>query len=294
MKPLVIYHAECNDGLAAAWVVKNSLRESADFVAQKHGEAPPNFAGRDIVICVDFCFKRAVMEAMRVEVVKNHGSLVVIDHHLSAEKELEGFWDLDGVEWHFDLTRSGSGLAWDTLNPLQRGKRPPIIDYVEDGDLWRFRHAETKRAVEALRAMSIGSSGDPFAPIERANAMLEDPLMRGAFLAMGEGILQYKEQMVEHAVGFAKEVRVRIPNGGEFDVLVTNVPYFLSSETGNRLAQDRPFGMTYYWDGASECYRFSLRSTEKGEDVSAIARAFGGGGHVRASGFEAKKLPWVS
>jgi nanoRNase/pAp phosphatase (c-di-AMP/oligoRNAs hydrolase) len=58
----------------------------------------------------------------------------------------------------------------------------------------------------------------------------------------------------------------------------------LMSEIGERLAQGRPFGATYFVreDGKRV---WSLRSCEGGIDVSDVARRRGGGGHRAAAGF---------
>ena len=52
---------------------------------------------------------------------------------------------------------------------------------------------------------------------------------------------------------------------------------------GNQLSDGEKYAAVYFYDG--EKYIFSLRSREGGEDVSDIAKRFGGGGHKRASGF---------
>jgi len=66
-------------------------------------------------------------------------------------------------------------------------------------------------------------------------------------------------------------------------VPVANLPYTLVSDAGHLLAKGAPFAACY-WD-TPEGRVFSLRSTDEGLDVSAIAKQYGGGGHIHASGF---------
>ena len=40
-KVLCIYHANCADGLGAAWAVHQALGNNVEFVAGKYGELPP-------------------------------------------------------------------------------------------------------------------------------------------------------------------------------------------------------------------------------------------------------------
>ena len=65
------------------------------------------------------------------------------------------------------------------------------------------------------------------------------------------------------------------------------VPYFpcthLISEIGNAMSNDYPFIVMWFETPTERIH--SLRSRENGVDVSEIARAFGGGGHMQASGF---------
>src|SRR4029077_17890731 len=60
-------------------------------------------------------------------------SLVVLDHHQTAEAELVGLKPQNGAI-HFDMERSGIGMAWDHF---MGSRRPWIVNYIEDRDLWR-------------------------------------------------------------------------------------------------------------------------------------------------------------
>ena len=66
------------------------------------------------------------------------------------------------------------------------------------------------------------------------------------------------------------------------EVWACNLPYTFSSDAGNILAQGEKFGLTFYLDG--EYIVWSLRSDENGQDVSEIAKMYGGGGHKHAAG----------
>ena len=87
MTPLVIYHANCWDGFCAAWVARKALGEIEPFPAY-YGAKPPNVAGREVYI-LDFSYKRPVMR----EILASARSVVVLDHHKTAEVELDGIVD---------------------------------------------------------------------------------------------------------------------------------------------------------------------------------------------------------
>ena len=76
---------------------------------------------------------------------------------------------------------------------------------------------------------------------------------------------------------------------GGVEVPVANIPHTLTNDAGHLMAQGQPFAACY-WDTPNGRI-FSLRSTDEGLDVSLIAKAYGGGGHAHASGFQ-KPLGW--
>ena len=79
-RPLCIYHANCIDGFAAAWIVRKYFHGIVDFHPGHYGEPPPDVAGRDVFI-VDFSYKRPVL----LQMIQAAESLTILDQHLSAQ-----------------------------------------------------------------------------------------------------------------------------------------------------------------------------------------------------------------
>jgi hypothetical protein len=165
MRPLCVYHGGCDDGFAAAWVVRQALgADGVEFHPGVYGRDPPAVAGRDVIL-VDFSYKRPVLDAM----AKTANSILVLDHRITAQEDLAGisrpcsaeswreythYWR-DGdfakdngaaVRALFDMERSGAALAWDyfigdgriggwTISEARH--RRGFIDYIQDRDLWR-------------------------------------------------------------------------------------------------------------------------------------------------------------
>lgn len=99
------------------------------------------------------------------------------------------------------------------------------------------------------------------------------------FVLEGSAIRRRERQIVDEHVSHAREVemaghRVRVVNAT-----------VLFSEIAGELAKGRPFGACYF-DRADGKRQWSLRSDQHGVDVAIIAKERGGGGHVRAAGFE--------
>jgi oligoribonuclease NrnB/cAMP/cGMP phosphodiesterase (DHH superfamily) len=257
-KPLVIYHGKCLDGMTAAWAVKNALGEG-DYIAATHGEAPPDVVGRDVVI-VDFSYKRAVMEAM----FKDARSLLVLDHHKSAQA------DLVGLSFAiFDMKRSGAGMAWDHFNSGQ--PRPALVNLVEDGDLWRHE-------LQGTREFELRLSMEPmnFDSWERIGRMSEQEL--SAFIAEGTIL----KRGFDSDVATLLKDRYPVTLAGETGLAV-NATSGYSSELGHHLAElSGSFGMV--WRQLEGKLKISLRSTGD-YDVALLAAKFGGGGHRNAASF---------
>ncbi len=88
MKTLCIYHGNCQDGFAAAWTARQirAFGDRVEFYPGVYQDAPPNVTSRDVVF-VDFSYKRSVLE----EMAANARSIVIFDHHKSAEEDLAPF-----------------------------------------------------------------------------------------------------------------------------------------------------------------------------------------------------------
>lgn len=257
---LCIYHGNCADGFGAAWAVRQAIPE-ADFYPATYQAPPPDVTDKRVVM-VDFSYKRPVLLDMAAQAE----SILILDHHKSAAEELV---DLPAnVVAVFDMERSGAMMAWQHFFPDVPA--PRLIEHIQDRDLWRFALPGT-REIQA----NVFSYPYDFGVWDRL--MTSDvELLRGE----GAAIERKHHKDIAELVTVTKR---RMVIGG-FDVPVANLPYTLSSDAGHLMAQDEPFAACY-WD-TPDGRVFSLRSSDAGQDVSAVAKTFGGGGHRNAAGFQ--------
>jgi hypothetical protein len=257
---LCIYHGNCADGFGAAWAVRQAVPE-AEFFAATYQAPPPDVTGKHVVM-VDFSYKRPVL----LDMASKAESILILDHHKSAVEDLV---DLPtNVTAIFDMERSGAMMAWQHYFPDD--PPPRLIEHIQDRDLWRFALPGT-REIQA----NVFSYPYDFGVWDRLMAS-DVELLRGEGAAIER----------KHHKDIAELVRVtkrRMVIAG-FDVPVANLPYTLSSDAGHLMAQDEPFAACY-WD-VPDGRVFSLRSSDAGQDVSAVAKTYGGGGHRNASGFK--------
>ena len=263
MKPLIIYHGNCADGFGAAWCFHHRDPHGYDFHPGVYQQEPPDVEGRDVFL-VDFSYKRPVVETM----LARARSVVLIDHHKTAIEDLKPLLDTNQVRGVADVNHSGAMLAWQWL--FGNESAPQLLRHVEDRDLWRFALPYT-REIQS----SVFSYGYDF---EIWDHLMSSPLDQ----LISDGVAIERKHF--------KDIRELLPQStrlmriGGHVVPVANMPYTMSSDAANILAETQPFAACYY-DGPE--YRiFSLRSrAPDGEDVSAIAQQYGGGGHRHSSGF---------
>lgn len=274
MKTLCIYHGNCADGFGAAWTVRQALgAENVDFHAGHYGKPAPDVEGRDVII-VDFSYPYELL------VLLGHQarSILIIDHHKTAAEALEQLQPAPATfsEWAtstqrvgtvFDMGRSGAGLTWDYFNPGQ--PRPALINHIEDRDLWKFKLEGTKDVMAAVFSYPQDFVMWDLLMAEHISALRQD----------GHAIERKQQKDVAGLV--ASNGRYMVIGG--VTVPAVNLPHTMASDAGDLLSQGQPFA-AIYWDTA-EGRQFSLRSTDAGEDVSAIAKQYGGGGHRNAAGF---------
>lgn len=290
MKPdICIFHGNCQDGFTAAWAIWTRWPD-VEFVPGVYGQAPPDVTSKDVLL-VDFSYKYDVL----VEMAKSAKSITVLDHHLSAQKDLADFsglvdahglqpleyvagWPDPTIQALFDMTKSGAMLAWEyafpNMGPL------PIIDHVQDRDLWRFALPNTREICADL--FSRDYSFDTWTAFSRD---LMTPAGRQGIIAGGAAIERKHHKDVAELLRTNRREMVI----GGYTVPVANMPYTMASDAGNALAIGERFGATYYDDPSHR--HFSLRADAGGLDVSKVAELYGGGGHAKAAGFR-RALGW--
>lgn len=256
-KVTVIVHGRCTDGFCSAWISRKVFPD-AKFIYAQFGDSAPNVRNQNTFI-FDFSYKRAVLQAMK----EQSRSLYVNDHHATAEKELEGL-----PYCHFDMKKSGAGLAWQFFSRYLDGPSPWLVNYVQDRDLGKHELHQSK----CVNAVIFSYPHNFEMWDELSKRKLEDVKKEGC------SIVRFQEQMASDMVRYAREVSL-----DDYRVLAVNTS-IMNSDVGCMLAKDRPFGVVWYQreDGR---YVYSLRSNEKGVDVSQIALKHFGGGHKTSSGF---------
>jgi uncharacterized protein len=264
-KKLCIYHNNCLDGFGAAWVVRHAFGEGVEFYKGIHQQQPPDVSGRDVFL-VDFSYKKNVLE----NILKTAASITILDHHISAEKDLSALLDTGKIQGLFDMNKSGAMLTWQWFNPDQQS--PKLIAYIQDRDLWQFK-------LDGSREINAALSSYPydFDVWDKLMASHEDDIE--SLRRDGAAI----ERMLQKDIKELIASGVRRMHIGGYDVPVLNASHAYVSDAGHIMSMGEPFAACY-WDHP-DGRSFSLRSAEDGIDVAEVAKNYGGGGHIHAAGF---------
>ena len=268
MKKYILFHGGCPDGFGAAWCFWKKFGNDAEYIPCFHGKQIPDLINDSEVYIIDFSFKCEVL----LDLETKHKKIVLLDHHISAQKELENLSFAT-----FDMDKSGAILAWEYLNPGVES--PKLLKYVEDRDLWLFKlpHSKEINAYISIIPFDFNSWDKMVNDLEQGFDSIKQN---------GSILLKYDQQNVSQICKQTKMV--------EFEnqmVPSVNTP-ILNSDVGNKLLQLYPeakFSITWYMNRDNE-FKVSLRS--KGDfDVSEVAKKYGGGGHKSAAGCRVDNIP---
>ena len=269
-KVLLITHKGCKDGLGVAMAMTQYANEHPEIELEIHWAhyndgVNPNVIGIHVIMA-DFSYDRKTI----IQMHKDAKSLVVLDHHTSAE------FDLEGLDYClFDMDKSGAMLMWEYLYPTE--VPPAIIQYIQDRDLWTW---ELKYSREINAAFTLGSDKEVLSNLDY---YMSERCIKPLFVN-GEPIVKYQDAIIAKIT--KKPEKMTMVKVAGYEVPCLNNSHLIS-EIGNEITKYFPFSLQYFMTG--DKIVFSMRSDKKSVhgfvDVEQIAISFGGGGHPEAAGF---------
>jgi oligoribonuclease NrnB/cAMP/cGMP phosphodiesterase (DHH superfamily) len=227
-------------------------------------------AGRHVIL-VDFSLPRQQL----LDLHDKAESLVVLDHHKTAEADLVG---LDFCL--FDQEHSGAVLAFKEIRQhLAAGtsftKLEMLSSYVQDRDLWAWR-LPNSRAVSAgldLWPRDFTQWALEVAADRNADALMGRLVQNGTMVLHRDAIIQGR---------IAEHVRFGIFCGVRAAFINTVV---WANEMADHFGSEVDVVVSWHQQ-QNGTFRYSLRTRGTSSvDASEFAQRFGGGGHAHAAGF---------
>jgi oligoribonuclease NrnB/cAMP/cGMP phosphodiesterase (DHH superfamily) len=176
------------------------------------------------------------------------------------------------------MSKSGARLAWEFFHP--DAPVPALVSYVEDRDIWAWKHPESPAFLAALDM-------EPLDFGRWAQIAAYGPQELETFMARGQAM---DEKFAKLAADIAEGALPVVFNGQHG--LMVNAPGVFHSLVGDLLSkQCGTFGLM--WSaGKGGVVKVGLRS-QRNFDCIPLAESMGGGGHAQACGFKisADRLP---
>jgi uncharacterized protein len=323
MKPiLVIYHANCQDGFAAAAVAHayfheirgtealitsvptptitrsgNSQLGPIIYAACQYGtkladllEEVGNVAGVYVGPTLDVYILDFSFPPEELSILATVNKIVILDHHATAKANFKGE-NTPYRDYRFDMERCGAMLTWDYFQNTMNGFHIDVGEEIKQEIPPMLKYIQDrdlwKWELENSRAISAW-----LALQERSLAMwstwMTDHSMPLGCVTQGELILRYQDRMVESLA--KKAVPHILKRSAERTcVRAVNSPV-LQSEIGDTILKSYPdeIAAIFFYNMEKMEYIWSLRS--KHGQARAIAELFGGGGHDNAAGFRTKTI----
>lgn len=298
------------------WVAENKYLESLGFFNKLDQIQRENIT----VYVTDHGLQP--INASRLLIRYPHLRIINIDHHatnLEAHntKDYNHLVSNDRYKTFFSNRYSGAGLAWiyctmgsdqETLDDAELNgidllgepfvsNVPPIVHYVQDGDIWTWKYRSASEPfTTTLRAHCASASdiielfGDELIshPDNASNKYFK---LYEDYITSGIAIMMYRQSLINSAKKGVEKIAVNI-DGIKYNGLLVNTHLALSSHLLNQLVDENDsikFAIAWCREGGdkylSSEYQFSIRSNSD-FDCSIIAKHFGGGGHKQACGFK--------
>lgn len=268
-----VYHSGCPDGIASAWVVKQTSPDVC-LVPGRLGN-PPNYElfGKEEknIVIVDYCYRLDEL----AELCKIH-NVLVIDHHKGAFDEVKDFTH-ERYSALFSMVYSACMLVSDSaeIDP------PWFFDYIQDRDLWTFNYPETKDIMTAMHYHGYLKSVDDMDKLCKRDDHVET--IKDELIIEGKMLNKIRDSDISYAVKTSI-----LCNIDGIPCRIVSCDPKLRSDVGNNVLetyQDCEFVAIYRYCYVKDEWWISLRSRKGGADVNEIAKKYGGKGHINAAGF---------
>jgi oligoribonuclease NrnB/cAMP/cGMP phosphodiesterase (DHH superfamily) len=297
-KYIIFYHIGCRDGFLSAAIIYNHMKENNDLIFKA---ISPNKLEEEIkaassvitsplsAIFVDLAFTTGAYLAA----TEAFEDFMVYDHHITT-KEVD-----QKANIVFDIDHSAASIVFTAFNPGQA--IPPIVQYVEARDLWRFDLPDVKiisdglfeiLPIEYTEALMPSISlypgenkGADFAPWLTYLADLEGKWVPEAKI-WGQAASNLKDRICKQASKMAhmaewNSYKVGICNSTNMQSDVANCLYEAKDNDGNYI-----YDFVIVWRVVKDKVWISLRKRKgaNGLSMATVAKMMdpNGGGHVDA------------
>lgn len=289
---LILHHNDA-DGRCAAHLIhamKDSIRGPFDimkFVEMTY-EKPTPFEmvePNETVFIVDFSISPDDMRKL-MRITRN---VIWIDHHITVIQKYDDYIvDIPGIRysgiagcmltWCYlhKMTTAETLFAPQPFDPEMCNDAPMYVKLIADYDVWKFDYGEmTKKFIAYVYGSNTIPCSDFWKEVQTRDL--------DAILKDGESMLQYRDSWAASYLNNGFEVEFEGHKCFALNLGNCSSEYFKALPMGK-------YEILIPFVFLGDVFRVSLYSETV--NVSEIAVKYGGGGHVKASGFQCTELPF--
>lgn len=278
-----IYHSRDLDGVCSGAIIKTKY-PNAIMIGYHYGEPIPELDPGVPVIMADVSLPMPEMEKMAA----NAGSMLWIDHHVSAKKDFDAHAYIRGLRYVYSNEVSACELVWSHLmgNPA-----PPFVRLLSLYDTWK-QDNDFYDWDDIIMPFQYGMRANVGLSLSKMLVWMADDSTQAIARMVGNGrsILNYQKSQND----------IVAAQGAFERVVDARLWICLNTAVKNSLAFESVYDPNIHDVMCAFCYskgkwNFSLYSTHDPKDVdcSVIAKKYGGGGHASAAGFQVDDLKTV-
>lgn len=351
MKIVIVYHGGCLDGIACSWVLqkyftttKNKNKDDIIMIGMspqclnlfeeldKHYiniesgfTLENNMKTGYNIIFVDICPTANILNDMIKLNNNNLSRFEVYDHHITNKDIFNINYNnfIANINWVFDMKRCGCQIVWDEfmITPVLGiiKARPKFIDYIGDGDLWKWELQDSKLTYGVLqnnfksidKLEKLYNLGDDYFTNTGESGFITQYLNKEKYIQeycqkkINKLILKAEKRIIKVCYNEHKNINYNIWLVECFDIsLCSELGSQLCKKVFNNENNDDEnenniypdfvmiikkinYDINYNFEHKLQ-FEISLRSNKyiKSEiNVANISNIYGGGGHAQAAGF---------
>jgi len=285
---IVAYHHPCTDGAYAALAAYRKLnRPDENVIFVPHNTRAPlaaaDLPAGDVLYLLDYCGSGA---AFLTACTDSYAQVVLIDHHKTALDIVAAMGDLPrNLTTVLDMQHSACALAVRYFESELTAAERNIFSYVEDNDLWKHALSDSQLFTAGLNELELDYDFSDIITRDALFAQLSNVHFQDA---VERGRVEYDHitALINTYMGVRHTIELKGTRMAA--VCISDAEHGIISRLGHELALVSPSHIGAIHSNG----RVALRSTDESADCTAIATAYGGGGHACAAGFTLTREEW--
>ena len=279
----IFYHHPCVDGTMGYTIAREYYEKIGKTVKYEPcgiGRIDVNDIKDENILFIDITVKYDIMKKL----ILNNNNILVLDHHKTSMEDLKELPDQNKI---FDIKKSGASIAWDYFHPTEDS--PLVVKYVEDRDIWNKKLENNELFYSWFYKLP--------ATYEEYIKYFDNNLLSDA-IGLNNNKENIKANNYKEVDDYYINEEIKWTTVPQFISIGTNYYFIantnssiLKSEIGNQLFKQYPLiDFSAVTNNNLNNTHMSLRSIPTAADVGEIAKFYGSGGHMEASGI---KFPFL-